>query len=53
MQTRPDLEEEEEEVGPCARDMWAVPLQARNAYHVEVETEMHRTAATPAAGTTQ
>lgn len=38
---------------PCATDMWAVPLQLRNSYHVDFSNGMHRTVVKSAAGTTK
>lgn len=28
---------------PCAKEVWAVPLQSRNSYHVDFSKGMHRT----------
>ena len=38
---------------PCAKEVWAVPLQSRNSYHVDFSKEMHHIVVLCAAGTTK
>lgn len=38
---------------PCAKEVWAVPLQSWNSYHVDFSKEMHHIVALYAAGTTK
>lgn len=38
---------------PCAKEVWDVPLQSRNSYHVDFSKGMHHTAVESAAGTTK
>lgn len=38
---------------PCAKEVWAVPLQSRNSYHVDFSKEMHHIVVLSAAGTTK